>query len=67
MLALLSKHYAKKVLAVIQKLDFSSRDTLRKAIENLAISARLRMPENLVAMKALELASEFEKGETEGC
>ncbi len=37
------------------KLDFSSRATLRKRVEQLA--RRLRLPENLVASQAVELAA----------
>ncbi|MFA4884756.1 MAG: glycosyl transferase family 36, partial [Desulfotomaculaceae bacterium] len=41
-------------------LDFSSRDVLRKRIEQLA--CRLRVPENLVAQQAVELAAkEYEQ------
>lgn len=41
------------------KLDFSSRDTLRKRVEKLA--KRFRLPENLVAAQAVELAENVEK------
>ncbi|GAA3334423.1 hypothetical protein GCM10020331_102310 [Ectobacillus funiculus] len=39
------------------QLDFSSRDTLRKRVEQLA--RRLNLPENLVAAKAVELADTY--------
>ncbi|MBF7083236.1 glycosyl transferase family 36 [Desulfallas sp. Bu1-1] len=45
-------------------LDFSSRDILRKRVEKLA--RRLRVPENLVAQQAVELAAkEYEKARAE--
>ncbi|GGF95066.1 glycosyl transferase [Paenibacillus abyssi] len=41
-------------------LDFSSRDSLRKRVEQLA--GRLRVPENLIAVQAVELAAQaYEK------
>ena len=39
------------------KLDFSSRDALRKRVEHLA--TRLKLPENLIANQAVELVHEF--------
>ncbi|MGM0875246.1 MAG: GH36-type glycosyl hydrolase domain-containing protein [Bacillota bacterium] len=39
------------------QLDFSSRDTLRKRVEQLA--RRLNLPENLVATQAVELADKY--------
>ena len=39
------------------KLDFSSRDALRKRVEHLA--TRLKLPENLIANGAVELVHEF--------
>ncbi|SMQ61055.1 Cellobiose phosphorylase [Bacillus sp. OV166] len=39
------------------QLDFSSRDTLRKRVEQLA--RRLNLPENLVAAQAVELADKY--------
>jgi len=45
-------------------LDFSSRDVLRKRVEQLA--RRLRVPENLVAQQAVELAAkEYERARAE--
>ncbi|WP_338471254.1 glucoamylase family protein [Niallia sp. XMNu-256] len=42
------------------KLDFSSRNTLRKRVEYL--SRRFKLPENLVATQAIELVEAFVKG-----
>ncbi len=41
------------------KLDFSSRDTVRKRVQQIAL--RVNLPENLVAAKAVELANEYIK------
>ncbi|SDE38890.1 GH36-type glycosyl hydrolase domain-containing protein [Sporomusa acidovorans] len=44
-----------EIAGVYPLLDFSSRDVLRKRVEQLA--RRLRVPENLVAQQAVELAA----------
>lgn len=50
----------KESMGVYPLLDFSSRDVLRKRVEQLA--RRLRVPENLVAQQAVELAAkEYER------
>lgn len=47
-----------------QKMDFSSRETLRKQTEKL--SKRLRLPENLIAAQAIELTNIFADNLSEG-
>ena len=48
----------KESTGVYSQLDFSSRNTLRKRVEQLA--RRVNLPENLVASQAVELAGKYE-------
>ena len=52
-----SKLYKREGTDTYTKLDFSSRDALRKRVEHLA--TRLKLPENLIANGAVELVHEF--------
>ncbi|SER82231.1 GH36-type glycosyl hydrolase domain-containing protein [Salipaludibacillus aurantiacus] len=55
-LSIVEQTLRKEASGVYPRMDFSSRETLRKKVEFLA--RRMSVPENLVASQALELADE---------
>ncbi|WP_280770306.1 GH36-type glycosyl hydrolase domain-containing protein [Salipaludibacillus daqingensis] len=58
-LSMVEQTLNKELAGVYPKMDFSSRETLRNSIERL--SRRLKVPENLVASQARELADDVMK------